>query len=456
MTKNLVLNTNQIKILKIFLFILFITVNIFVSLYSISHNSWIWETDNIQQIIFGTTSGFVSFSGIVAVLKINHNKKSGYWWGILNSIAFGIFSLSINLTGDLIVNIIYIFLIIFMLLKNKNNTNIQERRLEKKSIMILSLILIVTFLLFFFLIPELNSVLANALNLPNFIYGSNFTYYWVGRTIDSLMNSISIIAFITMVSGYQKTWYIWISKNILAVIFFSGVGVLNISILIMNILFFILSIYNLRTRIKTMKIAIIGPENISKKMVMKYLEDNLKDFKFFDKSNDMINENFEKYSKNLQSNAFEMQKNIFINRKKEIQNLTNFKNVVIDRYLIDDFITSQTYIEVNNFTKEESKYWKKIEKKYFNFLDSIPRLDYVFLLDDSNEEIKKRKECSQDEKTREFEVNNQTFFEKVNEKYKSLEFISSISKYSKKYIILENNDSEQTANKIKQIISENM
>ncbi len=456
MTKNLVLNTNQIKILKIFLFILFITINIFVSLYSISHNSWIWETDNIQQIIFGTTSGFVSFSGIVAVLKINHNKKSGYWWGILNSIAFGIFSLSINLTGDLIVNIIYIFLIIFMLLKNKNNTNIQERRLEKKSITILSLILIVTFLLFFFLIPELNWALSNALNLPNFIYGSNFTYYWAGRTIDSLMNSISIIAFITMVSGYQKTWYIWISKNILAVIFFSGIGVLNISILIMNILFFILSIYNLRTRIKTMKIAIIGPENIGKTMVMKYLEQDLKEFEFIYGKQNIINEDFQGFTEYMKSNPFETQNDLFAYRKEQIKKLNNFQNGIIDGHLIDDFILSKTYIEVNNLTEEQSSSWKKIEKKYFNFLNSTPKLDYVFLLDASSEEINKRRECSQDEKMREFETDNQAFFEKLNEKYKSLDFISSISKYSKKYIILENNDSKEKYEKIKQIISENM
>ena len=456
MIKNIVLNTNQKKILKISLFILFITINIFVSLYSISHGSWIWETDNIQQIIFGTTSGFVSFSGIVAVLKINQNKKSGYWWGILNSIAFGIFSLSINLTGDLIVNIIYICLIIFILFKNKNNSKIQERRFEKKSIAILSFIFIITFLLFFFLIKELNSALAIALNLPNFEYGSNFTYYWAGRTIDSLMNSISIIAFITMINGYQKTWYIWISKNILAVIFFSGVGVLNISIIIMNLLFFILSIYNLRTRIKTMKIGIIGPTAIGKTMVMKYLEQDLKEFEFIYGKQDIINEDFRGYAEDMNSNAFETQKSLFAYRKEEIKKLNNFQNGIIDGHLINDFIFSKTYIEVNNFTEEESSSWKKMEKKYFIFLDSTPKLDYVFLLDASSEEIKRRRECSQDEKTKEFEVNNQAFFEKVNEKYKSLEFISSISKYSKKYIILENNDSKETANKIKQIISENL
>jgi Cu/Ag efflux pump CusA len=68
-------------------------------------------------------------------------------------------------------------LIIFILFKNKNNSKIQERRFEKKSIAILLFIFIITFLLFFFLIKELNSALAIALNLPNFEYGSNFTYY---------------------------------------------------------------------------------------------------------------------------------------------------------------------------------------------------------------------------------------------------------------------------------------
>jgi len=247
------------------------------------------------------------------------------------------------------------------------------------------------------------------------------------------------------------------SKNSLAITFFSGIGIVNISILMMNILFLILSIYNLKRRIKNMKIAIIGPGAVGKTTIIKYLEQDLKEFEFIYERTNLINEDFEKYMEDMQSNAFEMQKNFFYYRKEEVQKLNNFKNVIIDRHLIDDFIFPQVHIESGNFTEQQVIDWKKIEKKYLNFLESTPKLDFVFLLEGNNEEIKKRRvNRSQNEKIREFELNNHTFFEKVNEKYKSPEFILSISKYSKKCIILENNDSKETAEKIKQIILKNI
>jgi nicotinamide mononucleotide transporter len=105
-----------------------------------------------------------------------------------------------------------------------------------------------------------------------------------------------------------------------------------------------------------MKIAIIGPGAVGKTTIIKYLEEDLKEFEFIYERQDIINENFGRYMEDMHSNAFEMQKNFFAYRKEEIKKLNNLKNGIIDRHLIDDFIFPQVHIEVNNFTEEEANY----------------------------------------------------------------------------------------------------
>lgn len=50
-------------------------MSIFFSVYSISSKSWIWESGELYQKILGTTSGFASFTGVIAILEMNKGKK---------------------------------------------------------------------------------------------------------------------------------------------------------------------------------------------------------------------------------------------------------------------------------------------------------------------------------------------------------------------------------------------
>ena len=438
--------------------LIFLFVSIFFSLYSISSRSWIWESGELYQKILGTTSGFASFTGVIAILEINKNKRSGYVWGISNAILFGLFSLSINLTGDFLINIIfYIPIFIIMLFKTRNNNKIQERRLTLSSVLMLISFFAFAFLFFYFLTPLINLFWADLANIPSIEYGENFNCYWSGRVIDTLINSISMIAFITMVLNYQKTWYIWITKNILGIIFFSGVGVINISIIIMNILFLLISIYNLKTRKTNMKIAIIGPGAVGKTTIIKELEKSLTNFKFLYERDEVLNKDFDNYMNDMKTYAFEFQKRMFSLRKKEIQKFPKFENVIIDRHLIDDFIFPEAHIIFNNFTEKQIIEWKKIEKKYLLFLKSIPKIDILFLIVCDDETIEKRRvERSEKEKRRKYETKNHKFFESVNSKYKSDEFKRFASLFANEIHIFNNDASSTTASKIKDMISEKL
>ncbi len=432
-------------------------VSIFFSLYSVSSNSWIWESGELYQKILGTTSGFASFTGVMAILQINKNKRNGYVWGICNAILFGLFSLSINLTGDFLINILfYIPIFITMLLKTKNNQKIQEKRLSLNSLLILMLIFTFSFVFFYFLTPIINVFWANLANIPGTEYGENFTYYWSGRVIDTLINAISSVAFVTMVLNYQKTWYIWITKNILGIIFFSGVGVINISIVIMNILFLIISGYNLKVRKKHMKIAIIGPGAVGKTTIIKELENSLKNFTFLYERDETINELFDEYMKDMKTHAFEFQKQMFSQRKKDLEKFANFKNIIIDRHLIDDFIFPEIHIKLNNFTQDQVIKWKVIEKKYLSYLKSIQKLDILFLIICNDAIIEERRnERSGIEEYRKYETKNHEFFKNINNKYHSKEFENFALKFTKKIVILENISSSKTSLEIQKIISKN-
>ena len=403
----------------------------------------------------GTTSGLASFTGVIAILQINKNKRSGYIWGICNAILFGLFSLSINLTGDFLINILfYIPIFITMLLKTKNNQKIQEKRLSLTSLLILILIFAFAFVLFYFLTPIINVFWANLANIPGTEYGENFHYYWPGRVIDTLINAISTIAFVTMVLNYQKTWYIWITKNILGIIFFSGVGVINISIIIMNILFLIISAYNLKIGKKNMKIAIIGPGAVGKTTIIKKLEESLENFEFLYERDEVINEKFDEYMKDMKTHAFEFQKEMFAQRKKEIEKFPNFENVIIDRHLIDDFIFPEIHIKLNNFTQDQVVEWKVIEKKYLSYLKSIQKLDILFLIICSDIVIEERRnKRSESEEYRKYETKNHEFFKNINNKYNSKEFKDFALKFAKKIVVLDNDSSLETSLTIQKIIS---
>ncbi|QJG66304.1 hypothetical protein HGG64_01070 [Mycoplasma phocoeninasale] len=92
------------------------------------------------------------------------------------------------------------------------------------------------------------------------------------------------MAIIMMFLGFIESWILWQAKNILSIMFFAGIGILNINLIIINISYMILSIYIFIKSFKASKlkkiIAITGPGCSGKstllqsKIIQKYIYEN--------------------------------------------------------------------------------------------------------------------------------------------------------------------------------------
>lgn len=268
------------------------------------------------------------------------------------------------------------------------------------------------------------------------------------------MNALTLVGMIMMVKGYKQTWYLWVIKNIVAILFFGGIAVIDVSILIMNISFLILMFFIIHAELKkkTLRVAIIGPGAIGKSTVIKYLKPFLEEnnIQLFDEREGIITDQFSDYMNNMKKYAYEMQVGFFDKRISQLKKLCALDKGLMDRHSTDDFIFSRLHIEQKNFSQEQIKKWNKKEKRYWRTLQSLPKLDLLFILMGSDEVIESRRDNrSASEEFRETELKNKEFFKKANAMYHDPESIMyKAFEFSKEQIFIENIDSKQTSKKI--------
>lgn len=445
------------------LYILAALLSVFFSVYSISNNELVWESGETYQRVLGSFSGFAAFTGIIATIKFYKREHSSFVYSMINAILFGAFSLSINLTGDFIVNVFwYIPLMLFLFIKIKKGEKTLVYRLTNEKTILLLILFILVFLLFWFLNPLLNNVLSEIVG-TNTDYGSYFKYFYFAKFLDALMNSICIIAVVMMMLGIKETWYIWIPKNIAGIIFFSGVGIVNVSIILMNVIYLLISILIIVKNInrKELKIAIVGPGAVGKTTVIKHCKEFLENnhFKTIQEREVFINDNYDSYMNNMKEEAFKTQKLFFMKRMDQIERMQFEPRALMDRHIIDDFIFPLVHIKIGNFTDEEAIEWKSIQSKYWKKMKNKPKLDILFILlaDDSTIETRRSKR-SEIDRYRKEETKNTIFFREVNKLYHSNDSIlyEAANKFAKDVVVLKNVDSLNTSKEIISIVNKKL
>lgn len=401
----------------VLLFVLSI-LSIFFSLYSVSSKSWVWDEQYNIQKIFGVMAGLAAFSGLLAVYLFSKNDKNAYWFAYTNALSFGLFALSINLSGDFLVNIIwYIPLLAYSQIKR------WDSKFWKYEELWYLLLLILTFVIFIVLNPYFNIAISKIVGLSNFGYGSFFQYYWISRVLDSYTLSICVVAMVMMIRNYRFVWYVWCTKNIVSIIIFSGIGILNVSAILMNVFYLALSIFIIIEKTKAPKkdirIAFIGPGAVGKTTTINYLKD------FFAKNGiEVVSERpdddlFIKYMKDMKKYAFEAQKAFFGYRLEQVRELSQMPRGMMDRHLIDDFIFPHVHIKEGNFNEAQSKEWQKNNLEFQHQLSENKKLDLLFVFTSSNEVIESRR-IKRSKSARSEEISNESnkdFFRQVNKEY---------------------------------------
>jgi HTH-type transcriptional repressor of NAD biosynthesis genes len=208
-------------------------------------------------------SGIISFSGVMSVVLTTKIKYSLYFWGLINSIVYGLFTLVYGYGGDAQMNLLVFVPCQFIGMytwKDNMDLNIQktvqifdlesqqiyqtkQTQLVVKKLSLLQMFLILIFSVgittcFYYEIPIFTKAI-----LGVYPYGPNS----VPKLLDTVSNTCNLVGQILLLCGYREQWIFWLAVNCMQIAMFSGINGfgININIIIMWSLFLINSLCGL-------------------------------------------------------------------------------------------------------------------------------------------------------------------------------------------------------------------
>ncbi|WP_029608658.1 nicotinamide mononucleotide transporter [Mycoplasma simbae] len=454
----------------------------FLSIFSIDQNVWVWQTnDTLIQKIVAVTVAISGILGVISIILFAKKNKLAFIMAITNALFYSLFCIVYGLVIDFTIQISYIVILFILWMKS-----IQEsKKLESKkrfiyyrnsifSTIFYSFLTVIIAIIFFFVNPYTNKLIILLFSNNYIEFGSNFNYKIPASIILATINAISVVALIMMALGFRESWVVWCFKNIFCFVFFSGVGFLNITVLVINIIYFLLSIYlfAFTSNDKQFKIAFIGMGASGKSTIIKAMED------FWKENNvEIISERktseqmFFDYMSDLKKYGYQAQKNFFKDRYEQIKQMQLNERTLIDRHLIDDFIFPNALMRINAFDKHQSKKWNYFWKYVYKIkLSMQPKVDLAFVIlknynwiEQNRIEASKKHAVEFERNRRKIEAKNEDFFRAVNAEYfnsenntLSPELLSNLKKYSKKYYVFIDWDKDETIPMIKTIVLENL
>ncbi|WP_322935838.1 hypothetical protein RRG37_04210 [Mycoplasmopsis felis] len=350
-------------------------------------------------------------------------------------------------------------IITFWKVKRGKTKNIPKYIISWEILLIIFILGLCVFLVFYFTNPLINKVVKYLIYKDYKEFSYNFNNFIWGSILLSTSNSVSVIALILMTIGFKSSWIIWCFKNIASILFFSGIGFLDITLILINAIntiYMTFSIYLfwLEKNESQIRFAFIGMGASGKSTIIKELSEFLKtnNIKIIDER--LTDEKvFLKYMEDFKTNGYQTQILFFKDRLKQINEMSDYSYSLIDRHMIDDFLFPDTLIEMKYFNKKQILFWKYLYKPYYKIMLSVqPKVDYTFVVLKNYELIKlNRKSASEtsaddfQKRRRTAEINdgkNDLFFKNINNKYLnnnnniSNELNYLLKKYSKKWEIL--------------------
>lgn len=134
-------------------------------------------------------------------------------------------------------------IITFWKVKRGKTKNIPKYIISREILLIIFILGLCVFLVFYFTNPLINKVVKYLIYKDYKEFGYNFNNFIWGSILLSTSNSVSVIALILMTIGFKSSWIIWCFKNITSILFFSGIGFLDITLILINAIYMTFSIY---------------------------------------------------------------------------------------------------------------------------------------------------------------------------------------------------------------------
>lgn len=242
---------NKIEAVCLFLFgVLMIVFSVidFNYVFNITevNNLLIWENNKEAGIVlwkrcFMVISGIASFTGAMSVVLTSKKKLSNYFWGIINTIAYGLFAWAYGYIGDSQLNLCFFlpfqFIGIWLWSKHMDaDDNAIPRRLNVLQWTLSLLLSLGLGFAFYYEIPEVAKLIEGS-----YIFENDE----VPRRLDATTNALSVVAQILMIMRFREQWIFWIAIDVIQIAMYVGVAGFGISfnITAMWILFLLNAFY---------------------------------------------------------------------------------------------------------------------------------------------------------------------------------------------------------------------
>lgn len=228
---------------------LFLTLVSFIDLNTFEY---VWENKPTWKGVLGVTAGLAAFTGILCVFMIGKGKLSNYFWGTINALTYGVYAFSVAYTGDAILNLLYYLptqiVGFIMWSKHMGKTKVKVNKFTFKDLILYTVITAILFGAFWIIIPAVDVELNK-----NVLHTGNTDYWYrdkmLPRVLDTLTNSVSIVAQLFMLKRFKEQWYLWIGINVMQIAMYAGLNgeAPNIPMIVMWSVFLINAVYATRS-----------------------------------------------------------------------------------------------------------------------------------------------------------------------------------------------------------------
>lgn len=176
-----------------------------------------------QQVLL-FLNGIAAFTNVICIILISFGKISNFFWGFFAVSIYGCIALVWDYVGNVQLNLFFFLpfqFIGYSLWKSHldSHQEIISKRLNLKTNIVVIYFTIVLSVFFYFEIPEFSRVI-----LGHYDFDGNSFQQLLPHILDSLTNSLSIVAQILMLLRFREQWIFWIIVNICQIIMYSGVA----------------------------------------------------------------------------------------------------------------------------------------------------------------------------------------------------------------------------------------
>ncbi|GAA5414452.1 nicotinamide mononucleotide transporter family protein [Ureaplasma ceti] len=365
-----------------------------LSLFSINQGRFIWEENvNTVQKVLGIAVAVSAITGFLGTYLFFRRNQWAFLFAIFNAVLYGAYCYSLNLFAEfLIYVIIYTPTYIVSWWKLKVGKKIKTYRLNWKISLIFLTLFIVLTIVFYFSFPLMTYRWNLAVHNPHPQFDYFFKDKLAGTILAMIIDATLIVAFLMMILGFKETWIVWQVKNVLSIILFAGVGMLNYSVIGINICYLVIATYICikEYKMKGIRIGFTGVGSSGKSYMINDLRSWFEEQDFLIKdereygldqdSQSQTNDN--KYMNYLKGDAtaFESQEQFFIGQMAVAEAAEqHLGNVLFNRTLHDSFLYSEVHVRNGNFSPAEILKWQKLKQQAKRFLATKTKLDILFV-----------------------------------------------------------------------------